>query len=379
MRDSTKPNIIYISPSIIPSRSANSIHVINQANAFANLGHKTFLFCASEHITLSKNHIEDFYGIKINDNLSFIVCSKDHKSGLNMRIGIFSIYYLIRKKILCKPFKILSRNLYFSFLFSFSKYSHIYETHGPEKGFRFFMQKLILSKEANHIIVISSALKNILSNIFNVSKSKFVVLHDAANEYIKSGHTKLKYNGKNLIKVGYFGHLYEGRGIEIVIGLSNVFKNIDFYIVGGEPEMVKKLKEQNCKMDNVFILGHQKNSYARHLMNEMDVLLMPYQNKVSIGTKDSDTSKWMSPLKMFEYMSSNSAIISSELDVIKEVLKNKYNALLAAPNSLDDWEESLNLLINDDALRKDLSKNAYKDFKDKYTWHSRANNILSIN
>ena len=40
--------IIYISPSTIPSRSANSIHVINQCNALANHCSKVITFCASK-------------------------------------------------------------------------------------------------------------------------------------------------------------------------------------------------------------------------------------------------------------------------------------------------------------------------------------------
>ena len=45
---------------------------------------------------------------------------------------------------------------------------------------------------------------------------------------------------------------------------------------------------------------------------------MPYQKQSHVGHKD--ISKWMSPLKMFEYMAHKTVIISSNHRVLKEVL-----------------------------------------------------------
>ena len=37
-------------------------------------------------------------------------------------------------------------------------------------------------------------------------------------------------------------------------------------------------------------------------MSKYHVLLMPYLNKVSVRSSNLDTSKYMSPLKLFEYL-----------------------------------------------------------------------------
>jgi hypothetical protein len=52
----------------------------------------------------------------------------------------------------------------------------------------------------------------------------------------------------------------------------------------------------------------------------MDALLMPYQKHVSIDLSSVDASKWISPMKMFEYLSSGALIISSNIPVLLEVL-----------------------------------------------------------
>ena len=52
-------------------------------------------------------------------------------------------------------------------------------------------------------------------------------------------------------------------------------------------------------------------------MLAVDILIMPYQKNVAIGAKGHDTARWMSPMKMFEYMASGNPIISSNLAALK--------------------------------------------------------------
>ena len=86
----------------------------------------------------------------------------------------------------------------------------------------------------------------------------------------------------------------------------------------------------------------------------------------------------MSPLKMFEYMSSNRPIISSNLPVIKEVLINKENALLVEPDNLQDWRDAVQLLYQTESLRVQLAENAYKDYLNLYSWDKRAEALLEF-
>ena len=71
---------------------------------------------------------------------------------------------------------------------------------------------------------------------------------------------------------------------------------------------------------------------------------MPYQRNVSIGIKGSNTADWMSPLKLFEYMSSGVPIISSDLPVLREILEDRRNALLVPPKNFDSWDEALKII-----------------------------------
>ena len=59
-------NLLYISPSTLPSRSANSVHVMRMCNAFANNGYNVELLCKTQSIQSDKL-IFDFYGINYNN------------------------------------------------------------------------------------------------------------------------------------------------------------------------------------------------------------------------------------------------------------------------------------------------------------------------
>ena len=108
--------------------------------------------------------------------------------------------------------------------------------------------------------------------------------------------------------------------------------------------------------------------------NSFDIVLAPYTNKVSVFGNTGDSSKYMSPLKIFEYMSYKKAIIASDLAVLREVLSSK-NAMLAEPENIKDWVNAINELKNQEN-RETIANNALKDFKN-YTWKNRALQIVN--
>ena len=95
------------------------------------------------------------------------------------------------------------------------------------------------------------------------------------------------------------------------------------------------------------------------MINKADLLLMPYQSKISINSinfKD-DISNYISPLKMFEYLASGIPIISSDLKVLREKLVNRRNSILIRNYSSPFPEKkAINELSNNFHLRKNFKK-----------------------
>jgi len=385
-------HIYYISPSSMPTKAANSIHVANMCNSFSDLGHdvKLFVHSACNNKINCIDKITEHYSIDL-DKVKLVF----YKSKLTYAREFF-IFFISMNVFLYDSFKgkapeaIISRNLFGAFFFGFLlKRKVIYETHCIEDGYRRILQKIILNTFGVYCVVISKSLKSSLVREYKLKRNNIRVMHDAADHNVaplsklqrtverKRKDNKIFSNSRFDKYIGYFGHLYPGRGIEIIQRLAEMNPNIAFVIYGGNDNDIQNLKDK-ITLDNFFIMGfvHPKN--VKYEMSLMDILLMPYQQKVSIGIKDSDTSKWMSPMKMFEYMSVRLPIISSNLPVLREVLINDYNCLLVGHSSITEWSDAVNRLLSDIDLSDFISNNAYCDFLKKYTWKGRAERMLNL-
>ena len=103
---------------------------------------------------------------------------------------------------------------------------------------------------------------------------------------------------------------------------------------------------------------------------------MPYQEKVLGPSRRSDTSRWMSPLKMFEYMAAGKAIVSSDLPVLREVLADGEDALMVPATDVGAWETAIERLLTDEALRNRLGAAAQAKLLRDFTWDARAGKVL---
>jgi glycosyltransferase involved in cell wall biosynthesis len=103
---------------------------------------------------------------------------------------------------------------------------------------------------------------------------------------------------------------------------------------------------------------------------------MPYQKEVMVSQNASETSRWMSPVKLFEYMSSRKPIVSSNHKVLREVLEHDRNCLLCEPDDAGQWVQAIARLRRDRDLFSRVSETAYRDFVNNYTWDKRVERIL---
>ena len=152
-------------------------------------------------------------------------------------------------------------------------------------------------------------------------------------------------------------------------------ENINFLIIGGNPSEVQYRQNQAKELGiaNLVYIGFINNSDLPSYYDLADVLLMPYENQVSVSG-GGDTSAWMSPMKTYEYMITGKPIISSDLPALREVL-NHHNSILVSPNSVEDWQSSIENALTNLPMAHKISETAKQDAKNN-TWDSRVNHIL---
>jgi glycosyltransferase involved in cell wall biosynthesis len=174
---------------------------------------------------------------------------------------------------------------------------------------------------------------------------------------------------------GYTGHLYAGRGINIILEMARRLPEVTFLLVGGEPEEVRRLKDtvQSRGLANVFLAGFVPNAELSRYHAACDAFLMPYQRRVA-ASSGGDIARYLSPMKLFEYMACGRPILCSDLTVLREVLSPE-NAVLLPPDDVDAWVGAIKSLLEDPARCRFLGELVRSEAK-RYTWEARASDIL---
>jgi glycosyltransferase involved in cell wall biosynthesis len=175
--------------------------------------------------------------------------------------------------------------------------------------------------------------------------------------------------------VGFTGHIYPGRGADLLFELARRMPDIHFLWVGGTPDEVAHWRDRlaDAGAANVTMTGFVENSRLPLYQAAADVLLMPYGRSIS-ASSGQDIAEVINPMKMFDYMAAGRAIVSADLPVIHEVLNVK-NALFCEPGNADAWELTLRALLNDEPRRLALGAQAREDVAG-YTWNARAERAL---
>ena len=101
------------------------------------------------------------------------------------------------------------------------------------------------------------------------------------------------------------------------------------------------------------------------------MLVLPNSGRAEISRNHT------SPLKMFEYMAAQRAIVASELPALRTVLVPEENALLVPPDDAPALAAAILRLHADAALRQRLSAAAAITVA-QHTWDNRARRILKL-
>ena len=367
--------IHYLSGSTIPSLQANSVNVMKMCSAFARNGHQLTLFARQPNQGKTVSAF-DQYGIDPDFRLEFI-----RNPGIRLIGGALQGIRVGRvARDLSLPDLFYGRHVYSLCALARTEVPFIVEAHHihPKVLIRGLLGWLFRRSNFQRLVVISKALAEDYLRIFpRLSADKVLVAHDGADLPVGHPIIPIDWTGrKGHFQVGYVGHLYPGKGMEVIAVLAPRFPEIDFHIVGGRDEDIVYWKRQTA-LSNVHFHGHQPHSQVPAWMERFHVVLAPLQERVSLEGGKGDIARWTSPLKVFEYMAHGKPILASNLPVLREVLEHGKTALLVDPNDLSAWCRSLRRLVQEKELRRALSAAALLVLKSSYTWDIRAGRVLA--
>lgn len=362
--------LVYLSDAPLPSRMAYSVHVMKMCQAFASLGHEVTLLAVDNRAQeeTSGGDLFAHYGVRPSFQIE-LLRFPGFKGG-----GLLHAWRSARRALRLQPDLLFGRYLRGLFMAWVLGSRSVFETHLPPARLdpvsRLMFRVLERKGGVKMLVVISGVLRCLVEEQCRLRP--VLVAHDGAD--LPAVGQPAPESLPGAFPVGYFGNLYAGRGIELIVELARLVPEASFHLVGGrEQELRQRLQTQAPA--NVTLHGYVSPARALAMQRQCRALLMPYQRVVSVPGL-GDTSQWMSPLKMFEYMASGAAIISSDLPVLREVLRDGDNALLAPPEAPAAWAAALRRLMSEPELAGSLARRAYDDLAQHYTWQGRARLIL---
>ncbi|WP_371621567.1 glycosyltransferase family 4 protein [Streptomyces sp. NBC_01116] len=363
--------IAYLHGGGMPSPFANGVHVMRMCDAFAAAGHDVTLYSMPG----SDEDPYTYYGVRHRFPIRLVACPDYTPAGYRKRAE--DVRTLMADGP--TPDLVYGRDPY-ALAALRDVAPLVYEIHQLREDLlpADTEEELLGAPRLARVVVITHALARDLRDKYAaLGPLPIVVAPDCADPPGPATMAGLPLPGRpDALRVGYVGHLYDGRGIGLVLELAERFPSLDFHLVGGTDEDRTRW-QRACRSPHVYFHGHRPPAALGEYYTRFDVVLAPYERKVYTWGRLGETGRWASPMKVFEYMSHSCPMIASDLPVLREVLQDRVNCLLRPPEDPDAWAGALDELITDSALRRRIGAEGRRQVLERYTWRRRADAVLA--
>ena len=368
--------IAFITTSVIPSNTANSIQAMKVVHAHHQLGQSVHVW-VPDFGKAEWDLLADQYGLGTPFEITWLpfspskkqydFCWKAVRAAVNWGADVIytwslqaAVFALLRKRVTVMEF-------------------HDYPMgHVGPTLFRVLMRmrgvKLILSTthalarglEERFRIQFSPQQLQIAPN--GCDLERYADLPEAPQARQQLGLT-------DTFTVGYSGHFYAGRGMDLLTAIARRLPDTHFLWVGGRPEDVQPWRNALAQQSitNITITGFIPNSQLPLYQAAADVLVMPYGTRIA-GSSGGDIAEVINPMKMFDYLAAGRALVASDIPVFHEVL-HKGIARFCPPDLPEAWVDTIAALRDNPQERERISAQAKQEAA-QYSWTRRAQTTL---
>lgn len=235
--------------------------------------------------------------------------------------------------------------------------------------------------DATAVIAITHALKREMVNR-GVPEEKITVIPNGVDpdrflprERDRTMEQQLGVEGKTVI--GYVGSVVDYEGLEDLIGAvaelrAREVSDFQAVIVGDGAvfESVKQRAADLGVLDLVHFAGRVPHDLVEDYYSVMDVIAYP--------RKPLPVCEMVSPMKPFEAMSMEKAVVSSDVDALAEIVEHGVNGLLHRKGDPDDLASKLALLIEDAELRQRLGEGARRYVVAERSWQKLTDSLVEL-
>jgi glycosyltransferase involved in cell wall biosynthesis len=392
-RNIKMPKMLYISLARFPTEKAHGLQIAQNCEAFVQAGYELELWVSKRQNSPEMLSISDpfaHYGVKPNFKLGRIAGidlfplmggnAKLERIGFYLHMLSFCLLLLwrLRKE---KADIYYSRDEYVLLALSLiiPREKLVFEVHqfSPTRMGAWLEKQL--AKRVGHIVAITQKLKDDYVKERGSSPDRVLVAHDGVRE-ARFANLPNKAEARQRVGwsddafiVGFMGRLQMLNTLEKGVGtlveaLASV-EGASLAIVGGPDDAVEALRREWLKLglpaERFLYAGQVAPELVPVYLRAFDVCAMPHPFNPQFAY-------YTSPLKLFEYMAAEGAIVASDLPAWADVVENEKNALLVPPSDSRALAHAIQRLKDSPELREQLGKVARETVMQHYTWAARA-------
>jgi len=234
---------------------------------------------------------------------------------------------------------------------------------------------------AQHLVAVTSNIKDAIVNNYAIEPSKITVVPNGANTGlfqpmpIDEARTKLQLDRETKY-ICFVGGLVLWQGLNNLIECTPYIlkqcPDTRFLIVGDGPmkDVLIKRAESKSVASNFVFIGAVHYSKVPLYINASDVCVAPF-------IKARNEKSGISPLKIYEYASCAKPIVTSRLPGLEFI--EKVNAgILVKPDNPDDLAYAIVHLLQNDELRAHMAARGRDYVTENHSWTSVAYKIAEI-
>lgn len=225
-------------------------------------------------------------------------------------------------------------------------------------------------KNARKVIAVSEKVKRDIMKYYGTPGEKITVIPNGVNleEFKHDPYRRTEIRERYGISDSdvvllFVGHDFERKGLEYAIkALPEVSNNVKLLVVGkGNPEAFQKLARKLGVIDKTIFTGFVPE--IKHYYDTSDIFVFPtYTEGFS--------------LTMLEAVASGLPVLATNVSGSDELIIDGYNGFFIERDP-KNIAEKINILVNDENLRKQMCKNARRS-AERYSWDATAERTLEV-
>ncbi len=219
------------------------------------------------------------------------------------------------------------------------------------------------AKKFSHII---TATDFITDRFLKVNKNS-----SSIKNYPKIDELKLDISWKDKKnRACYIGSISKVRGISEIV---QAMQYSDYQI-----NLAGKFNDKNLENETKILPSWEK-IIEHGFANREQIKQILQESKVGLVTLYPTISyKDALPVKMFEYMLAGIPVISSNIELWRQIVDDANCGICVNPYEPKEIAEAINKIIEDDKLSEEMGRNGQKAVLEKYNWKNEEQKLIEI-